>query len=75
MHHLWATLAVAISALPARLRRHYHDRTRHQDPDAGIETVEIVVITVFVLGLAAVVVLAITTFVNGELDRIVSPNG
>lgn len=75
MHHLWTILVVAISTLPARLRDQYQARIRDEDTEAGIETVEIVVLTVFILGLAAIVIIALTTFVQDETGKILSPNG
>lgn len=70
MHHLWATLVVAATTL----RDRYQARMRDTDPEAGYTT-ETVVWTVALLVLAGIVIAAITSFVNGEVTKIVSPNG
>ncbi|MFD2796399.1 hypothetical protein ACFS27_22755 [Promicromonospora vindobonensis] len=69
MLHLWTTLVVAYTAV----RDRYQSMSR--DEKEGGYTTETVVFTVALLLLAGIVIAAITTFVNGEVIKIVSPNG
>lgn len=69
MMHLWTTLLVAYTTVQDRYRA-----ASREDNEAGYTT-ETVVFTVALLVLAGIVIAAITAFVNGEITKIVSPNG
>lgn len=73
MQHLWATLTVAISTLTGRLRAHHQTRLQ-DDPERG-DVVGWIIIVVFVLAIAAIAFVAVRGLVEGEIAKIVSPNG
>jgi hypothetical protein len=71
MLYLWATLTVATKTFADRLAPQRAGR----DPEAGGITLEGVSWAVAVLVLAGIVIGVLTSFVESESAKIISPNG